>query len=104
MQHRKSPEAAAFDALCLALSHRARREIVRLLSLFGKLDGPRLASLFPAASRLAIDEHLRCLRAAGLVIVERHPFDRRKLCYALAPQCLRALRDWLAVVNDDVLA
>jgi DNA-binding transcriptional ArsR family regulator len=46
-----------------------------------------------AMSRPAVSQHLRVLRAAGLVTEQRYGRERR---YRLAPEPLAPVRDWLA--------
>jgi DNA-binding transcriptional ArsR family regulator len=73
-----------------ALASPVRRELTALL-----LDGPRpvndLASHF-TMSRPSISEHLRVLRAAGLVSEQR---NGRQRIYSLEAAPLRELSEWL---------
>jgi DNA-binding transcriptional ArsR family regulator len=90
----------AFDLLWIALGHRARRAILVTLANHGPLSPCTLLEVFAGASRTTVSKQLRVMVQAGLVIVERHPLQRRKLVYRIAPGSLAALRDWLATVND----
>ncbi len=78
------------DEVLDALGERTRREIVARLR-----DGPlpvgELAAALPVG-RPAVSKHLRVLEDAGLV--EHRSVGTRNL-YALAPQGLVALRQWL---------
>jgi DNA-binding transcriptional ArsR family regulator len=93
-----------FDQLWLALGHRARRAILKLLSRYGPLEPCALHEAFPHAPRTSLMKHLQALRAAGLVTVERHPLDRRKHCYRLSHSALNAMQDWLAELDDPSMA
>jgi DNA-binding transcriptional ArsR family regulator len=73
-----------------ALADPVRRELVDLLAR-GELAAGELAGRFPV-SRPAISRHLRVLREAGLVTARTE--GRRRL-YALDPQPLREIDDWL---------
>jgi DNA-binding transcriptional ArsR family regulator len=81
------PSADAFTAI----AHPARRQILDALR-----SGPQpvhmLAAPF-AMSRPAVSQHLKQLRAAGLVSEVRHGRERR---YALQPEQLREVANWLA--------
>ncbi len=50
---------------------------------------------FPIAAP-AVSRHLRVLREAGLVEERRPPDDKRVRLYALKPEPLEALAQWLA--------
>jgi DNA-binding transcriptional ArsR family regulator len=100
---RPSP-TRAFDQLWLALGHRARRAILKLLARYGPLEPCALHEAFPHAARTSVNKHLQVLRSAGLVLVERHPLDRRKHCYRLAPSALAPMQAWLADVEDPAVS
>src|SRR5882757_6491256 len=75
----------------LAISHRARRQVLDLLT-----DAERSVSDIAAhfeMSRPAVSQHLRVLLDAGLVTEQRHGRQRR---YRLVPERLAPVRDWLA--------
>jgi DNA-binding transcriptional ArsR family regulator len=78
-----------------ALADPTRREIVALLARREFAAGD-LAARFPV-SRPAISRHLRVLREAGLV---RDRVEGRHRLYALDPQPLRELDDWLEPYRD----
>ncbi|MEO8185456.1 MAG: metalloregulator ArsR/SmtB family transcription factor [Deltaproteobacteria bacterium] len=80
-------EPAVFEAI----SHPARR---RMLDLLAEGDCPvnAIAANFEM-SRPAVSQHLRVLRAAGLVTEQRHGRERR---YRLAPEPLAPVRDWIS--------
>lgn len=82
---------AVSEAAFHALADPRRREILRLVR-----DQPRsvteIAGQFDITQQ-AISLHLKVLRDAGLVAV--HPHGQRRL-YAVRPEGLAALRDFLA--------
>lgn len=69
----------------------------------GLRDGPApaglLAKRFPV-SRPAVSQHLKVLRDAGLVDVERRGTSR---IYSIRLDALRELRDWIDGFWDDAL-
>ena len=74
-----------------AISHRARRQMLDLLS-----EAERSVSDIAAhfeMSRPAVSQHLRVLLDAGLVTERRHGRERR---YSLVPERLGPVRDWMA--------
>ena len=74
-----------------SLADPTRQQLIALLAE-GEIAAGDLATRFPV-SRPAISRHLRVLREAGLV---RSRTDGRRRLYALEPQPLRELDDWLA--------
>ena len=86
--------AAALDAL----GEPVRRRIVELLR-----EGPtpvgRIADQLPVG-RPAVSKHLKVLEGAGLV--QHHSEGTRNL-YALAPEGLIEVQQWLVQVWDDAL-
>jgi DNA-binding transcriptional ArsR family regulator len=86
-------QAARVDVVLSALADPHRRRVVELLR-----TGPRPAGEIARAVGLAppaLSRHLRTLRRSGLV-EESHPdFDARVRVYALRPQPMAELRDWL---------
>jgi DNA-binding transcriptional ArsR family regulator len=75
----------------MAISHRARRQILDLL-----IDDMRSVSDIAAhfeMSRPAVSQHLRFLLDAGLLTEQRHGRERR---YHFVPDRLAPVRDWLA--------
>ena len=85
------------EAALTALGDPTRRRLLELLR-----DGPRpvgeLAARLPVG-RPAVSKHLRVLEGAGLV--EHRSVGTRNL-YALAPQGLTALQQWLVQTWDPV--
>ena len=82
-----------------ALGDPTRRRIVELLA-----TGPRpvgeLAADLPVG-RPAVSKHLKVLEGAGLV---QHRSRGTRNLYALAPEGLVDLQQWLVTTWDDVLA
>jgi DNA-binding transcriptional ArsR family regulator len=73
-----------------AISHRARRQMLDLLT-----EAERPVSVIAAhfeGSRSAVSQHLRVLLDAGLVTERRHGRERR---YRLVPKQLGPVRDWI---------
>jgi DNA-binding transcriptional ArsR family regulator len=74
-----------------AISHRARRQMLDLLTENERPVGD-IAAHFDM-SRPAVSQHLRILLDAGLVTERRHGRERR---YRLVPEQLGPVRDWIA--------
>jgi DNA-binding transcriptional ArsR family regulator len=74
-----------------AISHRARRQVLDLLTDAERSVGD-IAAHFEM-SRPAVSQHLRILLDAGLVAEQRHGRERR---YRLVPARLGPVRDWIA--------
>ena len=79
-----------------ALSDPTRQAIIQRLRL-GPQNVARLAEGFPI-SRPAISQHLKVLSDAGLLSVT--PNGTRRI-YALSPDRMRDLRDWMNSLWDD---
>lgn len=82
-----------------ALGDPTRRRIVELLA-----TGPRPVGAIAAdlpVGRPAVSKHLKVLEGAGLV---RHRSRGTRNLYALAPEGLVDLQQWLVTTWDDVLA
>jgi DNA-binding transcriptional ArsR family regulator len=74
----------------LAISHRARRQMLDLLT-----EAERPVSVIAAhfeMSRPAVSQHLRVLLDAGLVTEQRYGRERR---YQFVPERLAPVRDWI---------
>jgi DNA-binding transcriptional ArsR family regulator len=74
-----------------AISHRARRQMLDLLT-----DERRSVNDIAAhfeMSRPAVSQHLRVLLEAGLLDEQRHGRERR---YQFVPERLGLVRDWIA--------
>lgn len=88
-----SKGATDLDAWLPALADPTRRRIVELLG-----EAPRTATevhrAFPIAAP-AVSRHLRVLREAGMIVERGVPGDKRVRLYALAPEPIRGLSDWL---------
>jgi DNA-binding transcriptional ArsR family regulator len=89
----------AAHAILDALGDQTRRDIVERLR-HGPLPVGELAAGLPVG-RPAVSKHLRVLEGAGLV--EHHSVGTRNL-YALAPEGLVALQQWLVQTWDEALA
>lgn len=76
----------------MAISHRARRRMLDLLTDADRSVGD-VAAHFDM-SRPAVSQHLRVLLDAGLVTEQRHGRERR---YHFVPQRLAPVRNWLAL-------
>ena len=74
-----------------AISHRARRQMLDLLSE-SKRSVSDIAAHFEM-SRPAVSQHLRVLLDAGLLTEQRHGRERR---YHSVPERLGPVRDWIA--------
>jgi DNA-binding transcriptional ArsR family regulator len=89
---------AAYDSVLEALADPTRRAVLEQLR-----DGPRsvgdLARSLPV-SRPAVSQHLRVLKAAGLVVDEA---EGNRRIYRVDPQGLVALRAYLEGYWTDVL-
>ena len=87
------------NAILDALGDQTRRDIIEVLRHGARPVG-ELAAALPVG-RPAVSKHLRVLEGAGLV--EHHSVGTRNL-YALAPQGLVALQQWLVQTWDEALA
>ena len=81
------------DGWLPALADPTRRRIVEMLA-----HSPRMATqihdAFPIAAP-AVSRHLRVLREAGLIVERGVAGDKRVRLYALAPEPIGELSDWL---------
>ena len=75
----------------MAISHRARRQMLDLLTE-AELPVGEIAAHFEM-SRPAVSQHLRVLLDAGLLTEQRHGRERR---YHFVPEQLGQVRDWIA--------
>lgn len=75
----------------VAISHRARREMLDLLS--GQERSVNEIAPHFEMSRPAVSQHLRILLDAGLVAEQRHGRERR---YRSVPEKLAPVREWIA--------
>jgi DNA-binding transcriptional ArsR family regulator len=73
-----------------ALSDPTRRKILELLASHGALSATQIYSNFQV-SPPAISQHLKILREANLVKMEKHAQQR---IYQINPQAVQQLEDW----------
>ena len=73
-----------------ALSDPTRRKILELLASQGQLPASEIYANF-TASPPAISQHLKVLRQAGLVTMEKHAQQR---IYQINPHAVQELEDW----------
>lgn len=86
---------AQLSELAKALSHPARLRILRLLlATPGRIGGDIVEAVGLAQS--TVSEHLRILKAAGVIAGE---IAGQRVCYALNPQALKPLSDFLAALK-----
>jgi DNA-binding transcriptional ArsR family regulator len=83
------------DAVLQAISDGHRRTLLHALGS-GPATVTELAELLPIA-RPGVSRHLRILREAGLVDVQQ---DAQRRIYALRPQPLAELDEWLAPYRE----
>ena len=73
-----------------ALADPTRRKILELLASQGELSATQIYENF-SASPPAISQHLKVLREAGLVKMEKHAQQR---LYQVNPEAVLELEDW----------
>lgn len=73
-----------------ALADPTRRKILELLARQGELSATQIYENF-SASPPAISQHLKVLREAGLVKMEKHAQQR---LYQVNPEAVLELEDW----------
>lgn len=73
-----------------ALAEPNRRKIIELLAREGELSAAEIYAHFPF-SPPAISQHLKVLREANLVLVEKRAQQR---IYRVNPAALREMQDW----------
>jgi DNA-binding transcriptional ArsR family regulator len=88
---------AATDQVLAALADPTRRRIVELLGE-EPLTATQIHQAFPIAAP-AVSRHLRVLRDAGVVAARRVPGDNRVRLYALEPQRLEVVGEWIGEVS-----
>lgn len=80
--------------LAKALAHPARLRILRLLlDTPGCIGGDIVEAVGLAQS--TVSEHLRILKAAGVIAGE---IDGPRICYALSPSALQPLAEFIAIL------
>jgi len=90
------PQAAGAELALVAkaLAHPARIEILRLLARRRTCIGCDIVEEIGLAQSTT-SEHLRILKAAGLIIGE---IERPRVCYSLNPDAAQPLADFLAAL------
>jgi DNA-binding transcriptional ArsR family regulator len=79
-----------------ALADRTRRNIVELLATNGRMSATDICDNF-AVSHPAVSQHLKVLREARLVRLEK---DAQKHIYSLNPEAMREFQDWVTQMTD----
>jgi DNA-binding transcriptional ArsR family regulator len=79
-----------------ALAEPTRRSIVEMLATRGRLSASEISDRFPVSAP-AISQHLKILREAKLVRVERRAQQR---IYQFNPDAMRELEDWAGKVRE----
>src|SRR5436190_21355837 len=80
----------------VALSDPTRRAILEILATCGELSATDIYEQF-SASPQAISQHLKVLREAHLVVMEKHA---QKHLYRLNPQTLSQFEAWVKQVQQ----
>jgi DNA-binding transcriptional ArsR family regulator len=86
-------QAKQLDEWLPALADPTRRRIVQMLG-----ESPRTATQIHDAFSIAapaVSRHLRVLRETGWIVDRGVPGDRRVRLYALAPEPVEGLTEWL---------
>ena len=78
-----------------ALADPTRRAILELLSKRGELPAGRIAAQFDISAP-AVSQHLKALREAGLVLVERSGQQR---IYRVNVAAMREVETWLSLIH-----
>jgi ArsR family transcriptional regulator, arsenate/arsenite/antimonite-responsive transcriptional repressor len=81
--------------LCRALAHHARVRILKLLIERNGCVCGEIVEVVPLAQS-TVSEHLRILKAAGLIQGE---VEGLKVCYCVDPKAVRELRSLLATLS-----
>ena len=89
------PDLAALAALAKALAHPARLRVVETLLRRGGCIGCDIVEEIGLAPSTT-SEHLRILKAAGLIVGE---IARPRICYSLNPAAVTPLRRFLSLVE-----
>ncbi len=74
-----------------ALSDPTRREILEMLANSGQLSATEIYDHFPV-SHPAISQHLKALREANLVLVEKKAQQR---IYRMNPEAMQVVESWV---------
>lgn len=92
MTKRKTPESEGTSELLHALAEPTRQGIVQLLLNEGEQTAAQICSHF-SVSNPAISQHLKVLREAGAVDVEKRAQYR---LYSVNPAAIAELEEWTA--------
>ena len=76
----------------VALADPTRRNILELLARSGELTATAIYEQFPVVSPQAVSQHLKILREANLVEMEKRA---QKRVYRLNPQTLSQFEEWV---------
>jgi DNA-binding transcriptional ArsR family regulator len=79
-----------------ALAEPTRRKIIELLARYGELSATEISDRFDVSAP-AISQHLKVLREAELVTVEKRAQQR---IYRLNPQAVDQVEDWARQVTS----
>jgi DNA-binding transcriptional ArsR family regulator len=79
-----------------ALADPTRRAIVELLAQRGELTATAIAAHFPISAP-AISQHLKVLREAGVLLMEKRAQQR---IYRVNPQAMHEVQSWAARVTQ----
>ena len=96
LPRREKDSTQALAGLARALGHPARIRIVRMLIAKQACIGCDLVDETGLAQS-TVSEHLRILKAAGVITGE---IERPRVCYSLNPAALQPLREFLATVES----
>jgi len=80
----------------LAVAEPTRRAIVELIANSGQLSATAISDRFEA-SPSAISQHLKALREAGVLTMEKHAQQR---LYQLNPEAMHELETWAKKMAD----
>jgi DNA-binding transcriptional ArsR family regulator len=79
-----------------ALAEPTRRKILESLALNGELSATEISERFPVSPQ-AISQHLKVLREARLVVVEKRAQQR---IYRINPEAMVELEEWARRVRE----
>ena len=89
-------EDSARQRLFYALAEPTRRNIIEILASNGQLSATAICDNF-TVSAPAISQHLKVLREANLVQMEKHAQQR---IYHLNPHAMSEVEDWAKQISD----
>src|SRR5271165_492523 len=93
---RESQDRGARQQLFYALAEPTRRDIIEILATSGQLSASAISSNF-AMSAPAISQHLKVLREANLVQMEKRAQQR---IYQLNPDAMFEVEEWAKQMTD----